>query len=119
MKIRLLDIVAVLFVLMLSLLCALPLFKDEKSEVLTVTTDSGTYTISLDTDSIHEIVSNSHKLTLTVEGGKAKITEYTCPDGLCSFTGWLSETGQTAVCLPAKVSVRVGGENEVLDGIVG
>ena len=41
-----------------------------------------------------------------------------CPDQICVRTGILAKPGQTAVCLPARVSIEIEGETEV-DGVTG
>lgn len=44
-----------------------------------------------------------------------------CPDQLCVRTGKLTRAGQSAVCLPARVSVTLegGGNSAALDAITG
>lgn len=44
-----------------------------------------------------------------------------CPDKVCVRTGWLKAPGQSAVCLPCRVVVRLEGErpDEKVDGIAG
>ena len=47
---------------------------------------------------------------LTIADGSASMTEAGCPDHLCVKTGKISKKGQTIVCLPARVTVRIIGE---------
>ena len=49
-------------------------------------------------------------VTLRVEPGKICFAASDCPDGLCVKAGWISRAGETAICLPERVSVRVTGE---------
>lgn len=44
-----------------------------------------------------------------------------CEDQICVNTGELNKIGQSAVCLPARVSVEIkgGGHTSVLDGVTG
>lgn len=46
-----------------------------------------------------------------VETGKVRVTESTCPDKVCARTGWISRPGQSIVCLPNKVVVRIEGSD--------
>lgn len=63
-------------------------------------------------------------VTLEIKDGKIRFTDSKCPDGTCEKTGWLSNPGDTAVCLPAKTAVSIKSdtasskENE-LDAVVG
>lgn len=36
-----------------------------------------------------------------------RVTEYTCPDGLCSKQGTISHAGEQIVCLPNRLVVRI------------
>lgn len=50
-------------------------------------------------------------LTVTFYPDGAAVTASGCPDQVCVRTGKITRTGETAVCLPAGVSVRLtGGE---------
>ncbi len=56
-------------------------------------------------------------LTITIENGRVRVSESGCPDRVCVHTGWLSRGGQSAVCVPAGVCVRVTGGNDAVDGV--
>ncbi len=42
-----------------------------------------------------------------VEGGRIRFVDVTCPDEICMNTGWLELEGQTAICMPNRVSLTV------------
>ena len=48
----------------------------------------------------------------------AAVVSSTCPDQVCVQTGKLTRAGESAVCLPAKVSLRLEGSENPVDGIV-
>ena len=54
-----------------------------------------------------------------LEGGRICMVEANCPDRDCVRAGWLDRPGQTAVCLPHRVALRVRGtgKGEGMDGI--
>lgn len=64
------------------------------------------------------IESNGLHLTVEVDGARVRIREADCPDRLCVRTGWLSRPLQSAVCLPARVTVSVEGDSE-MDAVIG
>ncbi|NTV90004.1 MAG: NusG domain II-containing protein, partial [Clostridiales bacterium] len=39
----------------------------------------------------------------------------TCRDRICVGTGWLTKPGQSAVCLPNRVVVKIIGSNQEYD----
>ena len=66
----------------------------------------GDYPLDRDADLIIE-GANGGTNHLVIKDGQAAITEATCPDKICVHTGWISETGQTIVCMPNRVSVTI------------
>ena len=48
-----------------------------------------------------------------IEDGEASISAADCPDGLCVKKGKVNRRGESIICLPHRVVVKVlGGENE-------
>lgn len=54
---------------------------------------------------------------LEVDGTRVRIREANCPDLLCVSTGWIDRPGQTIVCLPHRLVVRIEGAEGGLDGV--
>lgn len=52
---------------------------------------------------------NGITLTVTLTARGAAITASTCPDQTCVRTGTLRKAGETALCLPARVALRLEG----------
>ena len=48
---------------------------------------------------------------LVIRDGKAFITEANCPDRICVKHRGISHVGETIVCLPHKVVIRIEGGN--------
>lgn len=48
-------------------------------------------------------------LTVEFSPGGARVVDSNCPDGTCVRTGQLSRAGETAVCLPGRVVLRIEG----------
>lgn len=64
---------------------------------------------------------NSINLTVKLSHNCAEVSFSECEDQICVNTGILTKAGQSAVCLPAAVSVEIVAENSnsQLDGTVG
>ncbi len=58
-----------------------------------------------------EYILNGGTNILVIENGEAYISEADCPDRTCMRTGSLRHVGQSAVCLPNRVSVTVVGDD--------
>ncbi len=52
-----------------------------------------------------------------VEPGKIRFEDADCPDKICVKTGWISEPGQTSVCLPHRLMIKIEGNNAQFDQI--
>ncbi len=58
-------------------------------------------------------------VTLEVKNHKIRFISSKCPDGTCEKMGFLSNSGDTAACIPAKVIVTISGTNySEIDAVV-
>ena len=46
-------------------------------------------------------------MEIELSPGMARVLHSNCPDQICVNTGWLTESGQTAVCMPNRVTVTL------------
>ncbi|MGI6254283.1 MAG: NusG domain II-containing protein [Acutalibacter sp.] len=58
------------------------------------------------------------ELTITLSPTGAEVSSSTCPDQVCVRTGRLTRAGESAICLPAKVSLRLEGGGDSVDATV-
>lgn len=56
---------------------------------------------------------------LVIENGEAWLGEADCPNQLCVKTGKIRYAGQSIVCLPHKLAVRIVGGASSLDAVTG
>lgn len=78
-----------------------------KYAIVTINNDT-IYTLPLDSDTSIRIQceDNSYN-TVVIRNGCANITEADCPDKICVNHHSISDTGETIVCLPHKLVVRI------------
>ena len=57
-------------------------------------------------DTIH-LEGHSIDCTIEVDGTKMRFVNSKCPDHTCELTGWVDKVGDTAVCLPARVLIKI------------
>ncbi|MEG1641570.1 MAG: NusG domain II-containing protein [Synergistaceae bacterium] len=50
---------------------------------------------------------------ITMKKGQIAVTYADCPDKDCIRRGWLSHNGDSAVCLPNRLSIKVKGRAEI------
>ncbi len=64
-------------------------------------------------------VSGDYTNVILVEKGRIRFETADCPDKVCVKTGWLTREGNIAVCLPNRVIVKIQGENDEIDAVIG
>ncbi len=60
------------------------------------------------------LLGNSH---IRVFDGQVRFIDSPCPNKLCVHTGWLSQGGENATCLPNRVSLQILGSDPRFDSI--
>ena len=115
------DVLAAVFVLLigLSAFAASCLGKTE-GDVCVLRTPDGERVLPLSSDTVLDITSNGIDLRIVVENGEARVESSSCSDKVCVRTGIISAAGQTAVCVPAKLSLIIetedGGDADFING---
>ena len=105
-------LVAILAVSALLVWLCFSLFSPEGAyAVVTVNgKETARYPLSVDTEV--RLENGEGYNVLVIKGGKADVTEASCPDGLCVDFHSISKEGETIVCLPNKTVVSVEGGEE-------
>ncbi len=118
-EIKIGDVLLVAAILILTvLLFLLPLFKESAEQAEIVIADSGEVKkISLLKNETYDIESRGVSLTVAVLDGEVFVSESDCKDGFCKSTPPISRAGQSIVCAPAGVVVRIVGEGAEVDAV--
>lgn len=64
-------------------------------------------------------IDSNYPAVILVEKDKISFLEASCPDKICKKMGKISHPMQTAICLPAKITIRIDGKTNEIDGITG
>ena len=101
------------------LLFSFGLFADEGA-MLSVTVGDKKESYSLETDRVFKLENNGVTLTVSIKDGEVTVKSSDCPDRVCVASGKISKVGQTVVCAPAQISLRiVGSGGGELDAVTG
>ena len=112
-------LIAALLLAALGLWALLRLTKPAGAEAV-VTVDGETVAVlPLDGDTVLNVgADRGFSNTVEVSDGRVRVRDADCPDRLCVRQGWLSRDGESAVCLPHKLTVTVrGGETPGVDAV--
>lgn len=75
---------------------------------------------SLNEDKEVEILTSYGRNLLIIKDGSAYVAEADCPDGICVRQGKINRKGQSIICLPHKLTIRlIEGEEDDVDAAAG
>ena len=104
----LLDGIVVAVLVAAVVVCAVLLYTAEASTV-SITAPDYEHEYSLDEDRVIEL----EHLTVHIKKGEVWVTDSDCLDGTCEHTGRISTAGQSIVCLPNNVVIKINGESDL------
>lgn len=125
------DLTVLMVVLVASACCLLPVLGaasgDEPEGLQAVITVDGveqdTINLSAVSEPFEYTIQGDVRVTLSISSEGVCFLDSACPDKLCVNTGMLTSSGQSAVCLPARVSVKLVSasleDKDVPDVVVG
>lgn len=120
-KLKIADVIVVASVCVIAVAVALfPLLMPKSNLSVKVSfAEDQSLLLPLEVNDSHEIYSNGHTLTVTVENGKACVSRSDCRDRICVNRGEISRGGEIIVCVPAGVSVEILSDGEDVDYVIG
>ena len=118
-----LDIVIIVVVIVVATLAFLSQFNRSADNLCCVIRQNGEVLHTIVLDGIKAdtqyLVDGEYKVTVVVSENGAFVKNTSCPDKLCEHTGEITRSGQSIVCLPAKVSVTLENDTNEIDAVVG
>lgn len=99
------------------LLLALPLLQADSGTCLIITSPQGSTSYPLAKECDIPIQSGNLTLTVEIRNGKARVSQSSCPDGICVSGGWIGTPGQSIVCAPAGVRLLITNAKGGTDGV--
>lgn len=116
------DIILLAGILLLASLC-LVIFSSLKTEgdsVLITLNGSPYKTLPLSEYTEIVVQNEQNSNIIVVRDGKVYVSEATCPDKICKKHRPISKVGETIVCLPNKMTLRIFSQSSLqeLDAVV-
>ena len=100
----------ILNILVIALCISMPIYlstlSEDKEKTVVVSFDGNEERrINLSDDFTY----HTHGVEITVENGRAYVSNTSCPDRLCMKMKDAKDVGDSIICVPNKVSVRIAG----------
>lgn len=117
LKIRKNDIFLVASVIILCIIISvIPFFFSSDGSSVLIYVDGDLYAEkSLNENSVTDI---DGLMQVVIENGKAYVKNSVCPNGACEHSAPVSSSGESIICLPNKIMIKISGETE-MDAISG
>lgn len=112
-------IAAVLAIAALSLLFAVRNTSSADSVVVRINGEIAAEYSCYDTGEYEIKGENDIKLTLVISPQGVSVQSASCPDKLCEKTGIITNTSQSIICLPGRISITLEGQSGEVDAVVG
>lgn len=109
-RFKLWDIFIIVFVLLISFSVFLLYVSADKGENVEITVDGELHSMyPLYENKTIDIITKNGNLKVCIKDNEAYILDADCNDKMCIKDRPVSRKGQTIVCLPLKVIVKIGG----------
>ncbi len=89
----------------------------ENGEMVEIYTAGGTLEVPLAQDSRFTVDGPLGATRLEVHQGRIRFVDSPCDNRQCIHAGWLERPGESAACLPNRVSILVKGKNPLYDAV--
>ena len=83
-----------------------------------ISTPDGEYRYSLEKDRIIKLKGLAGGMVLEIKGEKVRAIESDCPRKICVLRGWVYRSGDSIVCIPNHIIVKIETAENDLDAIV-
>ncbi len=58
---------------------------------------------------VYQVPGSIGRALVEVEGNRVRMREAPCPDRTCVLQGWIGRPGESIVCIPNQVEIRIEG----------
>lgn len=84
------------------------LFNSKRGDMVEIYVNNKLYKeVSIDKEQKIEIINKKAKNVLLIHNKGVEMIEANCPDKVCVNTGFISKPGESIVCLPHRVNVKI------------
>jgi hypothetical protein len=77
-----------------------------------ISTPNGNYRYSLSKDRDITVMGKTSQYDIEIRDGKVRALHAGCPNQYCTRKGWTYRIGDSIICVPEEVIIRVTGESE-------
>ena len=108
-RFKILDLFVIIFTLLISV-AVFFIGNNSTGDTVEINADGKEFGIfSLYQDRDITVKTENGDITVCIDKGKAFVKYAACKDKECVNSGYISSKGQTIICLPLKVMIKIGG----------
>lgn len=109
------DILIYLLIAVLAAAIFFSVFRQNQNEngYLLIKCGEETKTCTLSDNTSFALTNNGFTLNVKIEDGEVYVSDTDCPDEICRKSGKISRPGQSIVCVPAEISLRIAAWEDI------
>lgn len=89
---------------------------DTHAKYIRIETEEGLYgTYPLSEDMQISVMAGEGYNIIEISGGRVRMAQADCSDHYCERMGWISDNGQTIICLPHRLIISIYGGEDGID----
>ena len=90
----------------------------ERGNFIHILTPSGDYRYSMSKDREITVTGLNGKYVVEIKEGRVRAREAICPEQICIKRGWVSRSGDSIICLPNRIIIKIENQKQEIDAIV-
>ncbi len=115
-SLKICDYLIIFFFLLLAIFLFLNNIKSNQAKYVEIKTPYKIIKIKLPTNKKIAIKGEIGYLIIQIKNKKVRVIKSSCPLKICVKTGWISSQGESIICVPNKVIIKIiGGKNKKKD----
>ncbi len=112
-----LDFIVIILVLFAGLSGIIYSLNGSGGDFIRITCPDGEYRYSLSKDRVVRLKGAAGFLTAEIKNGRVRVSESSCPFQVCRGRGWIYLSGDSIVCVPNRITIKITGTRQDFDAI--
>ena len=112
-----LDIILLVLFALLGVMGILYSISNETGSYVQIKTPYSEYRYSLDKDRIISVKGLLGEYQIEIKNKSVRVLSTTCPQKICQNRGSVDKVGDSIICLPNRIIIRIMGNNGEIDAV--
>ena len=107
------DFLLILFLLIIPFYVNFNPSAINEKKILKIYTPFKNISLKLNKNKILKLKGERGYLILQIKNRKVRVLKSTCPNKICIKTGWISKVGESIICVPNRIIIKIEGIKKI------